>query len=1104
MAANDQNNDAVFCPCCHHEFLNPSKLGDHLRNHRDIPTSCKPCTDQHYDALRRNNLGECGNCHKWYVLKKNGEGFSRHNRCTVIPDAPPAARDSDSDSTNSLVQSQTGGGNFLDSVLSFMNAYISWEDLSFCPYGTMTEVKPVHKEWNAAFAPVLELIQRGEINLSFKLLLFTMRCCSQPTKRDLGLNKESQRKRIKTLVRRFLEGDFTKLWEEQAKLTFVFDEEPLLGDSDKDLGEEDRIRRARAHVKAGELSRCASTLKSTARADPTRHDVQAALRHLHPGPNPEDPFPRLPADLDSNDERYKFSIKTVQVPVGNGQFDERCSLIEGLRGLRKRITQSMTGMRNEHFISLDPEITKALAGWTLNNKFTDEAKDILIAGKGLGLFKSPNPPSPVPENGIRPIVRGEVLRSIADRVKVVQENPSLKPEFLKAMQFGVGVKGGVEYAYHSSRLHLLSMLEADEGDIQRDDAADPGMDQLDCANAFGMCSRSSAFKWLIENRPRLLRSFVFCYGTPAKICFLWGGVEAFSLLSHHGSQQGSVDGGHVFVFSTMQFATQVLLVAPNAHLCWVMDDLTVTGTQEDRAAVADFLIEEGPQYGLFQSTKDGANNSYASSISEEHLARGFKHCPRGLHRLLGAPIGDDDFIREAVVSEVDKLTQSVRHLHKIGDFHREGVLLRFCYCASINHLCRLLPPHAMLEGIELFEQRMKAQLARLAVVEDLQQLDDAFEIAKQPVRNLGIGLGDVKLTAPASFAASMGAVARLSEEINLPYSTHILQVIQRDPHSKGVFSDLSTSTPDTPNPICPALVDVTKTPSQKEVSEPLYTAKSKSIIDDMRPRFNHRQPGDAALRTLNVKKTLFFISQSQFGSGKEYDTIPIHKQDHLDSFTYSHNLRLRLGLETRYNIITDKGTSHANARHNALRRIMKGMYEKLGEKPMEEPEGLLKAQVNILRRPADIGIIPAVHQTEKLLALDVSVVSPVSCTFIKAYGPNSDPKPLQAASSKEDSKLKENKAWVAKETSDPIYEKVPVVFESTGAFGESAHDWFKMMMLLFKRKFPEGIRLSSPMGLEMHWGATSFQAYYHQKFALSLAKSRGSSFWHSQVNPIGP
>jgi len=27
---------------------------------------------------------------------------------------------------------------------------------------------------------------------------------------------------------------------------------------------------------------------------------------------------------------------------------------------------------------------------------------------------------------------------------------------------------------------------------------------------------------------------------------------------------------------------------------------------------------------------------------------------------------------------------------------------------------------------------------------------------------------------------------------------------------------------------------------------------------------------------------------------------------------------------------------------------------------------------------------------------------------------------------------------------------------------------------------------------------------YHQKFALSLAKSRGSSFWHGQVTPTEP
>ena len=76
------------------------------------------------------------------------------------------------------------------------------------------------------------------------------------------------------------------------------------------------------------------------------------------------------------------------------------------------------------------------------------------------------------------------------------------------------------------------------------------------------------------------------------------------------------------------------------------------------------------------------------------------------------------------------------------------------------------------------------------------------------------------------------------------------------------------------------------------------------------------------------------------------------------------------------------------------------------------------------------------------------------------------------------------------------------MFEATGAWGETAQNWFKKVMQLFKKKFPEGIHRSSPLGLERHWGATSFAAHYHQKFALSLAKFRGASFWHSRVNSI--
>ena len=45
------------------------------------------------------------------------------------------------------------------------------------------------------------------------------------------------------------------------------------------------------------------------------------------------------------------------------------------------------------------------------------------------------------------------------------------------------------------------------------------------------------------------------------------------------------------------------------------------------------------------------------------------------------------------------------------------------------------------------------------------------------------------------------------------------------------------------------------------------------------------------------------------------------------------------------------------------------IYKVMGEKPMSESEGLLKAAVNVLKRPADISLIPSVHGTDLMLAL---------------------------------------------------------------------------------------------------------------------------------------
>ena len=183
------------------------------------------------------------------------------------------------------------------------------------------------------------------------------------------------------------------------------------------------------------------------------------------------------------------------------------------------------------------------------------------------------------------------MRTVGDRIEVLQENPSLKIEFLKVRQFGVAIKGGIEYAYHSSRLQLFRMMD-ETNHLQCDDVSVPGVDQIDCTNAFGLFRRSKTLKWKLENRPHLVRKYVFAYGVPATITYIWDGEIALQIQQHHGSQQGSVDGGHNFVFATLDFAEELISIAPEAHIVWIMDDLTVVGTEDERGKLY------GPLFGF--------------------------------------------------------------------------------------------------------------------------------------------------------------------------------------------------------------------------------------------------------------------------------------------------------------------------------------------------------------------------------------------------------------------------------------------------------------------------------------------------------------------------
>ena len=59
----------------------------------------------------------------------------------------------------------------------------------------------------------------------------------------------------------------------------------------------------------------------------------------------------------------------------------------------------------------------------------------------------------------------------------------------------------------------------------------------------------------------------------------------------------------------------------------------------------------------------------------------------------------------------------------------------------------------------------------------------------------------------------------------------------------------------------------------------------------------------------------------------------------------------------------------------------------------------------------------------------------------------------------------------------PKYTKKPIVYEATGAMGEGTKDMMKKVMLKLWEVHPLGIPTPSVVGLDSHWGATSFKSH---------------------------
>jgi hypothetical protein len=155
---------------------------------------------------------------------------------------------------------------------------------------------------------------------------------------------------------------------------------------------------------------------------------------------------------------------------------------------------------------------------------------------------------------------------------------------------------------------------------------------------------------------------------------------------------------------------------PGSPSVWIVDDLTVVTSRAQCEAVVKYITTEGPTFGLRPS--HGKLEAYSPYITTNHplaltlaengfvdTSNGPTGVPRvsatGLHRLLGAPIGPEDFCCSSTgqIAEVaaNASAFATAVVAKLSDCYAQYLLLRYCGSTLMHHLARLCNP-TVLEG----------------------------------------------------------------------------------------------------------------------------------------------------------------------------------------------------------------------------------------------------------------------------------------------------------------------------------------------------------------------------------------------------------------------
>ena len=508
------------------------------------------------------------------------------------------------------------------------------------------------------------------------------------------------------------------------------------------------MRRARMFADVGLPGKACRLLCSRGVANPD--DVTDKIQSLFPHASGDAITPPAPEDVDVDLTDVRPVLKGLQR-----------GLAAGPSGLRADYLLQVLA-RNSSFckrkLPLVDELTGALTTFirlAVSGRFPSDLAQWLCAGRVVPCCKK--------DGGLRPVVVGEVLRSIVSQYVLRVATPAAQ-DGLPDYQLGfspnrAGMQAGIFVAQHwAGNLGNRYLLK------------------VDVKNAFNSIDRAACVKGA-----ELIHEHLGAWGRWILHSDSFMSCGSHSLSCKTGVQQGEPLSPLLFCIGLAPATAALGRAVPGMEQQWFMDDGLLLGTADELAVS---LHELDAQLRAIKLSINLEKCELYGDTPPDHP--GLRFVPfvddRDKWSYLGSPIGSNRGQCPCAQAAVRKVSMVSEAVDKFAALYPAQAMqiLRYCLGACrVHHLCQTSPSEMIREAV--ITPVTKALQNSLASLLHCSTTSAIWQHASLPVRCGGLGLQDPADSAEAARLASLVNIAELLASLNIPqdaYEAELHQALQ--------------------------------------------------------------------------------------------------------------------------------------------------------------------------------------------------------------------------------------------------------------------------------------------------------------------------------------